>query len=223
MGIRTRLIAATVAAATLTALASTAIAAAAPASPTTSAPSGDKGDKKGDKGDKKERPDKDATVAKVAASLHVSVQQLVTALDHLKQAVGNGTSKDAAVGAFAKELKVSLARAEQALRDLSSDDKQKPKPDKDKDKDKQPGVPEEQVVKLLATELHVSADRAGQVLKDLDKINGKGGDPVKDPAFIAIAKGLGITPQQLLAALVAVKQQLGGKPKEEVPSGSPTK
>jgi hypothetical protein len=213
MGIRTRLIAATVAVATLTAVvgAATASAAAAPASPTASAPSGDKKDKK-------EGADKDAVVAKVAASLHVSVRQLVTALDHLKQAMGGGTSKAEAVAAFATELKVGVAQAEKALQDLSSDDKQRPKPGKDKE----PGVPEEAVT-LLATELHISADRARQVFKDLDKINGKGGDVVKDPAFVAIAKGLGITPQQLLAALIKVKQEVGGQPKEKVPSGSPTK
>ena len=157
-------------------------------SSTASAPSGDK---------KKEGADKDAVVAKVAASLHVSVQQLVTALDHLKQAVGNGTSKAEAVSAFAKELKVSVADAEKAL---LGDDKQKPKPGKDK----QPGVPEDVIVTLLATELHISADRARQVFKDLDKVNGKSGDVVKDPAFVAIAKGIRITPQRLLAALVRV-------------------
>ncbi len=207
MGIRTRLVAAAVAVATLTVMGGMA---AASASPTTSAPSGDK---------KKEGVDKDAVVAKVAASLHVSVRQLVAALDHLKQAVGNGTAKAEAVAAFARELKVSGAQAEKALRELSSDGKQKQKPGKDK----QPGVPDE-VVKLLAAELHISADRAGQVFKDLDNVKANGDDVVKDPAFIAIAKGLGITPQRLLAALVAVKQKVvGDKPKEKVPSGSPTK
>jgi hypothetical protein len=207
MGIRTRLIAAMVAVATLTTMVGTA---AAPASPTASAPSGHNKDDKGKK-------DKDSTVAMVAASLHVSVRQLVTALDHLKQALGNGAAKADAVAAFARELKVSVADAEKALQALSSDGKQKPKPGKE------PGAPDE-VVKLLAAELHISADRARQVLTDLDKVKANGGDVVKDPAFVAIAKGLGITPQRLLAALLAVKQKVvGDKPKEKVPSGAPAK
>lgn len=211
MGIRTRLIAAMMAAAALTAVVvSTTAASAAPASPTAPAPGGDK------QGDK--RPDKDAVFAKVAAELHVSVEQLVTALDHLKQAVGNGTAKADAVAAFAKELKVSVADAEKALQALSADAKQKRKPGMDKPA----GVPEE-AVKLLAAELHISVDRARQVFKDLEKVNGKGGDVVSDPAFIAIAKGLGITPQHLLDVLVKVKQELAGKEKEKAPSGTPTK
>jgi hypothetical protein len=206
MGIRTRLIAAT-AAAMLTTMAGTATASSAPASPTTSAPSGDK----------KEGPNTDDIVVTVAASLHVTVRQLVTALDHLKQAIGKGTARDDAVKAFGKELKISAARAEKALQALSNDGKPKPKPGNGKES----GVPAEAVT-LLATELHISADRARQVFKDLEKVNGKGEDVVKDPAFIAIAKGLGISPERLLATLVAVKQAVG-KPKEKVPSGSPTK
>jgi hypothetical protein len=214
MGIRTRLIAATMAAATLTAVVGAATASAAPASPTAPAPS-----------DGKKQAADDATLAKVAASLHVSVKQLTTALDNLKQAVGKGADKAAALGAFAKELGVSVAQAEKALKELSSG-KGKPKPGKDK----QPGVPEE-AVKLLAVELHISANRARQVFRDLEKVKGRGEDIVKDPAFIAIAKGLRLTPEQLVAALRKVKEEVGGnvkeevggKPKEKVPSGSPAK
>jgi hypothetical protein len=57
----------------------------------------------------------DAAVAKVAASLHVSVKQLATALRNLKQAVGKGTAEKVAVAAFAKELGISVAQAEKAL------------------------------------------------------------------------------------------------------------
>jgi hypothetical protein len=208
MGIRIRLIAATVAAATLTAMAGAATASAAQDKATAPASSSAK----------KDGADKDAIVTKVAASLHVSVGQLVTALDHLKQAIGSGTAKDAAVRAFATELKVTVADAEKALQALSSDGRQKPNPGKDK----QPGVPDE-LVKLLAAELHISADRARQVFKDLDKVKANGEDVVKDPAFIAIAKGLHITPQRLLAALITVKQKAGGQQKEKIPSGSPAK
>jgi hypothetical protein len=103
-----------------------------------------------------------------------------------------------------------------------SGDNGKPKPGKDKDKEQ--GVPAE-AVKLLAAELHISAERSRQVFRDLDKVKARGEDIVKDPAFVAIAKGLRITPQQLLDTLRKVKQKLGDKPKDKpkdkVESGAP--
>jgi hypothetical protein len=146
------------AAATVVAVGGAATASAAPTNAAATAPS-----------DGKKAEGNDATVAKVAASLHVSVKQL------------SG---------------------------------EKPKPGKDKPS----GVPE-QAVKLLAAELHISVDRARQVYRDLEKVKARGDDIVKDPAFVAIAKGLHITPQQLLATLRKVKQEIAGKPKD----GAPTK
>lgn len=207
MGIRTRLVAVTMAAGMLTAVVGTAAASAAPAGPATSAP-GKTPPKPGQPGPEPGKPGGKAVLAKVAASLHVSVQQLTTALQHMKQAVVKGTPEAAAVAAFAKELRITVAQAKQALNELSGGEK--------------PGAPEE-LVKLLAAELRISADRARRVYDDLAKLKG-GKDVLKDPGFIAIAKGLGITPQRLEAALVKVKQELGGgKPKEPRPSGTPTK
>jgi hypothetical protein len=209
MGIRTRLIAATMAVATLTAVVGVAAASAAPASPTASAA------KQPAPGDKKEpaKEDKKVTLAKVAKSLHVSVNQLETALDHLKLALSKGVDKATAIAAFAKELKVSVADAEKALRAFGGGDK---KPG--------PGVPADAVT-LLAAELHISTDRARTVFTDLDKVKGNGEEIVKEPAFIAIAKGLGITPQRLLDALITVKKALADKEGkgEKAPSGTPTK
>ena len=48
-----------------------------------------------------------AKFAKVAASLHVTVQQLITALQNMKKAIGQGTSPADALAAFAKELGVT--------------------------------------------------------------------------------------------------------------------
>jgi hypothetical protein len=70
-----------------------------------------------------------------------------------------------------------------------SGDNGKPKPGKDKEQ----GVPEA-AVKLLAAELYISIDRSRQVFRDLDKVKARGEDIVKDPAFVAIAKDLRITP-----------------------------
>ncbi|MEV4313112.1 hypothetical protein [Actinocrispum sp. NPDC049592] len=207
MGIRTRLAAAAIVAGLTAVTGAAAASAAAPAAPASAQTDG----KKKDDGKQDER------FAKIAASLHVSVQQLRTALDNLKRALGKGTDKAAAVAAFAKELGITVAQAEKVLDALSGDGSKKPSPPKDDH-----GVPAE-VVKLLAAELKISQDRAQQVFKDLDKVGGRGDDLAKDPAFIAIAKGLGITPQRLLDALRKVKEeyakQQGGKPEDKAPAG----
>ncbi|MFL6145424.1 MAG: hypothetical protein ACJ72N_26630 [Labedaea sp.] len=213
MGIRTRLIAFMMAAAALTAVAGAASASAAPASATAPAPSGTKDGKKEGAGG--------VSFAQVAASLHVSEQRLAAAVDNLKRALGKGTDESVAVAAFAKELGISPEQAKKVMQMLSGDGNKRPKPGNGKE----PGVPAE-AVELLATELHISAARAGQVFRDLDNVKANGADVVKDPEFIAMAKGLGITPQRLLAALIKVKQELGGKPgsqQDKVPSGTPTK
>ncbi|HEU5474282.1 MAG TPA: hypothetical protein VFV67_26845 [Actinophytocola sp.] len=203
MGIRTRLIAAALAA-LLAGLAGATTASSASASPPPSKPSADK------------QEDKDrATLAKVAASLKVSVRQLVTALDNLKKALAKGVAKPAAVRDFAKELGISVADAEKALTVLAGE--KKPGDGKGN------GVPAE-VVKLLATELHISADAARQVFRDLEKVDGKGAEIVTDPAFVAIADKLGITPQRLLDTLIKVKQEYGKQnEKDKVPGGAPAK
>jgi hypothetical protein len=212
MGIRTRLVAAAIVAGLTAVTGAAAASAAAPAAPSSAQPDGKKDDGKKDGGKKN-----DEQLAKVAASLHVTVKQLTTALDNLKRALVNGTGKATAVAAFAKELGITVARAEKALEALSG----KPGPGKPVP-GKEAGVPVE-VVKLLAAELKISEDRARQVFKDLDKVGGKGDDVTKDPVFIAIAKGLGTTPQRLLDGLRKVKEEFakkeGDKPKDGAPSG----
>ncbi|QKV80399.1 hypothetical protein [Amycolatopsis sp. Hca4] len=212
MGIRTRLAAAAVVAGLTAVTGAAAASAAAPAAPSSAQP-----DHKKDGGKKDEGRTNDEQLAKVAASLHVTVKQLTTALDNLKRAVGNGPGKATAIAAFAGELGITVARAEKVLAALSG----KPGPGKPVP-GKEAGVPAE-AVKLLAAELKIGEDRARQVFKDLDKVGGKGGDVTKEPAFIAIAKGLGITPQRLLDVLRKVKEEFaekeGGKPENGAPSG----
>ncbi|MET8997669.1 hypothetical protein [Amycolatopsis sp. NPDC004169] len=212
MGIRTRLAAAAVVAGLTAVTGAAAASAAAPAAPSSAQP-----DHKKDGGKKDEGRTNDEQLAKVAASLHVTVKQLTTALDNLKRAVGNGTGKATAIAAFAKELGITVARAEKVLAALSG----KPGPGKPVP-GKEAGVPAK-AVKLLAAELKIGEDRARQVFKDLDKVGGKGGDVTKEPAFIAIAKGLGVTPQRLLDVLRKVKEEFaekeGGKPEDGAPSG----
>lgn len=104
----------------------------------------------------------------------------------------------------------------------------KPKPGNGQD------VPAE-AVKLLAAELGISVERSRQVFRDLEKVEARGDEITSDPVFVAIAEGLGRTPEELLAVLRKVKQAVGGiqkpkpdpaagtKPDERTASGSPTK
>lgn len=87
----------------------------------------------------------------------------------------------------------------------------------------QPEVPEEAVA-LLAKKLDISVERSRQVFRDLEKVKARGDEILVDRAFVAIADGLGLTPQQLLDVLREVKEAIGGQPKPKpVDSGSPTK
>ena len=216
MGIRTGLVAAAIVAG-LTAVTGAPASAAAPAAPSSAQPDSKKDDGKQDGGKKDDSRKNDEQLAKVAASLHVTVKQLNTALGNLKRALVNGSDKATAIAAFAEELGITVARAEKVLETLSG----KPGPGKPVP-GKEAGVPAE-VVKLLAAELKIGEDRARQVFKDLDKVGGKGDDVTKDPVFIAIAKGLGTTPQRLLDGLRKVKEEFvkkeGGKPEDGASSG----
>jgi hypothetical protein len=148
-----------------------------------------------------------AQLAKVAAGLHVSVHRLITALDNLKKAIGQGTSKPDALAAFAKELGVGVEQAKAALGELGGGGKVKMPGS---------GVPAE-AVRLLAGELHISLDRARQVFGDIEKLRPTSRDITTDPGFIRIARGLGITPKQLVAALTDMKEELAGSAPKPAP------
>ena len=190
MGIRSRIVAAALAVVTLTTLAgaTTAAAATSPtATPSQSAPG------------KPGKPGVDPVLVKVAAQLHVSVQQLVTALGDFKQALGKGASEQAALAGFAKELGVSVGQAKQALAELAAAGKKG-----------KPGAPDAKIIALLAEDLHISTARARTVFDELSKLDPGSGPITANPGFVAIAKSLGITPARLLAAIVDVKRELAG-------------
>lgn len=193
MGMRNRVVAAAVAVVTVTTVAgvTTAAAATSPtATPSQSAPG-----KPGKPGD--------PVLIKVAASLHVSVQQLVSALGEFKQARGTGESEQAALAGFAQELGVSVGQATQAVAQLGAPGTKG-----------KPGAPDGESVALLATDLHVSLARAHTVFDELSRLDSESGPVTANPGFVAIATSLKIAPQRLLAVIVEVKRELAG--------GSPT-
>lgn len=206
---RTRLVAGAMVAAAMCTVLGTAAASASPtAAPSTSA-SATVGATAPGPGQKKGGGISQAELAKVAASLHVSVKRLTTALQNMKKAIGQGTSPSDALAAFAKELGVSVAQVKAALVELGGGAKAgKPGPGD-----------QAEAARILAGELHVSVDRARQVLTEIQRLHPASHDVTTDPGFVRIARGLGITPQQLAADLVQMKEKLAGS----APAKAPTK
>jgi len=66
-------------------------------------------------------------------------------------------------------------------------------------------------VAALARELGISSSAALHTLQQVVALSGTDGLDSTDPAFAAIAHGLGVSPAKLAAALAGVKQALAGK------------
>ena len=66
-------------------------------------------------------------------------------------------------------------------------------------------------VAALASRLGINTGAARHALQQIGALSRQGGVDPTDPAFAAIARGLGVSPAQLAAALVGVKQVLAGK------------
>jgi hypothetical protein len=66
-------------------------------------------------------------------------------------------------------------------------------------------------VAALAGRIGVSHGAAQRALAQIGALGGQDGVDPTDPAFAAIARGLGVSPAQLAAALVGVKQAAAGK------------
>jgi hypothetical protein len=66
-------------------------------------------------------------------------------------------------------------------------------------------------VAALASQLGISSSAALHTLQQVVALSGRDGLNPTDPAFVAIAHGLGVSPAHLAAALAGVKQALAGK------------
>ncbi len=66
-------------------------------------------------------------------------------------------------------------------------------------------------VAALAGRLGVGTGAARHALQQIGALSGQGGVDPTGPAFAAIARGLGVSPAKLAAALGGVKQALAGK------------
>ncbi len=66
-------------------------------------------------------------------------------------------------------------------------------------------------VAALASRLGVSTGAARHALQQIGALSRQGGVDPTGPAFAAIARGLGVSPAQLAAALGGVKESLAGK------------
>jgi hypothetical protein len=123
----------------------------------------------------------------------------------------------AVVTVFAKSLGVSTSRARAVLKFLLAGWEKAGKGGKGGKPGKPSAEESAAAVKFLAGELHISKAQAEKVwatLLKMDRVS------EKDPAFIALARSLHITPKQLMAVLVDLKKFLGSlqpKPGEPKP------
>ncbi len=70
---------------------------------------------------------------------------------------------------------------------------------------------DDRVIGVLAAQLGVSRATATTLAGQLRALSAKGGINTDDPAFLAIARGAGVTPQRLGAALAVAKKGLEPK------------
>ena len=194
-----------------------------------------KGDNKGDdKGDDKGHGKGASKLDDVAKRYGVSPDRLERALRLVKPLIGKAkghVDNPAAVALCAKELGLSTARAKQLLAEVFAqyDTPRKPGPvgkDKDRDRGKDRGgdnrddkggtEAEFRTVfnaKALSAELGVSVAQARIAVDELAALAsaGDGGIVPSGSAFKAIAKKLGVTPDQLNSALRHLKQSAPDK------------
>lgn len=153
-----------------------------------------------------------AWLAKLAASLHVSVQKLQSALIDAKMTIGRlgvAPTDPAVVAVVSHDLGISADKATALLKEVFGNG---PVPGKGKPgQPGKPGVPDAVAIHTLAGILHISDARAAQVLDRLERIAGSGhGISTDDPQFRAIAASLHITPQKLADAIRQMKQDIAG-------------
>jgi len=158
-----------------------------------------------------EKPGHDAIVAVVAGELHVSTARVSTALQPLFAAGHADTSSPAfaaaarSLGVSTQQLSTALAHAKQSLAG-DTHAKQKPGGSKavgSRSADERQG--HDAITVAVAEELHVSTGRVSAALQPLFAAGYA--DP-SSPAFAAIARSLGVSTQQLSAALIHAKQSL---------------
>jgi 2-hydroxychromene-2-carboxylate isomerase len=160
-----------------------------------------------------EKPGHDAIVAAVAEELHVSTARVRAALQPLFAAGHADTSSPAfaaaarSLGVSAQQLSAALAHAKQSLaqglRAKQSPDGSKTAPGGFKTAEDRHG--HDAIVAAVAEELHVSTARVRAALQPLFAA---GHADTSSPAFAAAAHSLGVSTQQLSAALAHAKQSL---------------
>jgi hypothetical protein len=165
------------------------------------------------------------------AALERALVAVKTYLAGLGSEPKRGLLAPVAVAVFAKNLGIPVPQAQAVLRYLqaawAADGKEK---GKEKGKSGSVALPPAAVA-FFARTLHVSVKQARTALDAILKLADKKGLDPKDPVFVKIATSLGVAPQQLLDALVALKKYLaehdpgGGKgrgapalPKEGAPA-----
>jgi 2-hydroxychromene-2-carboxylate isomerase len=152
-------------------------------------------------------------VAAVAAQLHLSAARVSAALQPLFAAGRADASSPVfaaaarSLGVSARQLDAALVHAKQSLAASlhlkQGPDGSKAVPAGSKAAEERPG--HDAMVAAVAEELHLSAARVGAALQPLFAA---GRAETSSPVFVAAARSLGVSAQQLDAALAHAKQSL---------------
>ena len=160
-----------------------------------------------------ERQGHDAITAAVAQELHVSTARVSAALEPLFAAGRADTSSPVfsaaarSLGVSAQQLSAALAHGKQSLA-AGTHAEQRPGGSKtvgSKSAEERQG--HDAITAAVAQELHVSTARVSAALQPLFAA---GRADTSSPVFSAAARSLGVSTQQLSAALAHAKQSLAG-------------
>jgi 2-hydroxychromene-2-carboxylate isomerase len=160
-----------------------------------------------------ERQGHDAITAAVAQELHVSTARVNAALRPLFAAGRAGTSSPAfsaaarSLGVSTQQLSAALAHGKQSLAGGTHARQSRGGSKAVGSKSAEERQGHDAITAAVAQELHVSTARVNAALRPLFAAGGAG---TSSPAFSAAARSLGVSTQQLSAALAHGKQSLAG-------------
>jgi hypothetical protein len=141
------------------------------------------------------RLDVPAEFSALASSAGISVSRLNAGLVAAKQAGGNST---AGIAAFAASAGVPATTAQRIVSMVfgGRDDR---------------GLTGASASAALSKRLAISTTAAQTALQQIRALTGSGGLDPTSPAFASIARGVGVSPTQLAAALAEIKPMLAGR------------
>lgn len=175
----------------------------------------------GGKAEKKPQGGIDPAVAATAKRFGLSPKRLEQGLFDVKRymsahppahSVEEDLQSPTVLAVFAKSVGVSTSRAKAIVKFLLAEWRKTAKPT--------PDDLTAAAAKFLSARLHISLERAARIWAQVEKIaRNNGGIEPNDPAVVALARSVGLTPKQFMTLLADLKMSVGGSPGKPAPPG----